>query len=171
VTYSFKPVMQSILHDPKNKKYGDCYPACIASVLGLPLSNVPHFYDNDRRTEHAQDMIDSFFQSVNMKLVSIYYGSAKLKDVLQGMAVHNDGVYYLISGASPRFPDKSDLRHCVVACGGVLVHDPHPDQSFIVDFPKKNPWGILIEVFTPDFAKSDGEHARGVAGRSPDGEV
>lgn len=37
-----KPVRQLYRHDPANGVYGDCWRACIASVLELPIEDVPH---------------------------------------------------------------------------------------------------------------------------------
>ena len=37
------PVKQEFVHDPSNGVYGDCQRAVIASLLDLPLSEVPHF--------------------------------------------------------------------------------------------------------------------------------
>ncbi len=38
------PLTQRYLHNPP-ETYGDCYRACIASLLDLGLDDVPHFYD------------------------------------------------------------------------------------------------------------------------------
>ena len=37
-------VEQTILHDPEKKNYGNCMQACVASLLNIPLNDVPHFH-------------------------------------------------------------------------------------------------------------------------------
>ncbi len=41
------PLMQRNHHDPANGIYGDCHRAAIASLLELPMDDVPHFCDAD----------------------------------------------------------------------------------------------------------------------------
>jgi len=155
----FKPVNQAILHDPKNGLYGDCYPACIATVLGLDLKEVPHFYDDDRRLEHAQEMIDDFFAGRGLAVATVSFGAARIKDVLVYCGLHLSNVMYVMSAGSPRFSEVKDgnliPRHAVVGCGGNLIHDPHPDKTFLVNVPKSDAWGISIEFYTPFVLEDD----------------
>lgn len=148
----FKPVEQAILHDPDNGKYGDCYPACIASVLGIGLDEIPHFYDADRRLKDAQEMIDDFFKGRGLSVCTISFGKAKVRDVLGYCGLHLSNTLYVMSAGSPRFSETEDgnliSRHAVVGCGGHLIHDPHPDKTFVVDVPDTDDWGVSIEIYT-----------------------
>jgi hypothetical protein len=39
-----KPIDQEFMHDPEKGIIGDCFRACIASILELDINEVPHFY-------------------------------------------------------------------------------------------------------------------------------
>lgn len=38
-----KPTKQTVLHDPANGKHGNCLSAVLASLLHLPIEDVPVF--------------------------------------------------------------------------------------------------------------------------------
>ncbi|HMY20843.1 MAG TPA: hypothetical protein PKA58_31180 [Polyangium sp.] len=98
------PVDQSVFHER-----GDCMSACIASILELPLEEVPHFakYDDWR------ERLDAWLRDRGMySIEGIFNGDWR-----------PDGLY-LLGGKSPRH----DGSHCVVARGHEVLHDPHPSR-------------------------------------------
>jgi len=46
-----KPVKQTIIHNPDNGMYGDCFRACVASLLEKPIEKVPHFCNREADRE------------------------------------------------------------------------------------------------------------------------
>lgn len=113
-----KPQPQTIFVDPANpKQIGNCLQAVIASVLELPLDEVPHFAQVDEDTEGA----------VNWWA----YLLAWLRDRgwrLDGTIMPDPGEVYLASGPSPR-----GVKHIVAYQHGRLLHDPHPSEAGLLE--------------------------------------
>ena len=49
------PHNQLIKHDPENGMYGDCQRTCIAVILDLHPSEVPHFCEDPTATRHDEN--------------------------------------------------------------------------------------------------------------------
>ncbi|WP_458317138.1 hypothetical protein [Mycolicibacterium brisbanense] len=115
---------QEYLHDPASGTVGDCWRACIASVIGCPITEVPHFV-RDHGTE--------WFEATNTWLTAqcgetVLYapGEPWAADELSTITRRP---YIILNGGSPR----GEFAHCVVAdvATGAVVHDPHPSRNGI----------------------------------------
>lgn len=107
---------------------GNCYPACIASLLDLELADVPHFFSMyGAGTDEAQDAILGWMQGRNQTSVCHEYAPWINRHFRDSLAI--------IGGNSPR----GDWQHAVIglitADGWRLVHDPHPSNDGIVGTP------------------------------------
>ena len=98
---------------------GNCFPACVASLLEIPLNQVPNI-------EELFDCYAWFDVFVCWLENKGYEYVVSTKDECE-----NSGDYYLVSGKSPR----GDFNHIVIYKDGKMVHDPHPDGT-----------GVLTEV-------------------------
>ena len=138
------PVFQTILADPERADghnaegiAGNCYQASLASVLELPLEQVPHFAQDGERWQEtssawlsAQGVIRSFY--VDEHLTRLTYplyvepGSDWWGTPASGAIL---GV--LGAGPSPRGP----FRHVVVLSpeSGLMIHDPHPSGAGVLE--------------------------------------
>ena len=90
---------------------GNCYAAAIASLLEIPITEVP----NVETLFHIEgqlwlDVMLKFLESKGYKL--------------QTKSVTEDGYYYIASGDSPR-----GVKHSVIYFNGKMVHDPHPTRE------------------------------------------
>jgi hypothetical protein len=150
-----KPQQQIYRHGIDNEN-GDCFRACIASLLELPTHAVPHFFSKENEERAQRNGEDPHIQVYNY-LAS--YGLAFLflpwNDHF-GYQLEYHGVHHILSGPSPRFPNDSTVAHLVIATGSIIVHDPHPDQRGLalgkdedywiemlapIDSPYTYPWG------------------------------
>jgi hypothetical protein len=93
-------VMQTAFGDPD----GNCFEACLASITGMPLADLPHFLEDGWFGDY-----DNWLRERGWGL--IHFGPAK--DVPAGFAI--------ASGPAPR-----GIMHSAVYRDGVLEHDPHP---------------------------------------------
>jgi len=116
-----KPVNQIYLHDPDNNSVGDCWRACIASVLELPIEEVPHFGLLDVREGRREEL--KFLSKYGYTIYAIY-GDGSMGNHPKIEVDENE--YYFAIGVSPR--DKN-VHHQVVCHKGEIVHDPHPDKT------------------------------------------
>jgi hypothetical protein len=112
-----KPVYQTKSGDGSNgTPHGNCVAACYASLLEIPIEDVPELSDpavapNQYRAEQAW---------LATRGLSIVHIRADEGQVMPG--VMSDAPFYMLSGISPR-----GFGHRVIARDGEIVHDPHPE--------------------------------------------
>lgn len=117
------PVTQTILHS--EDRIGNCLQACVASIFELPIDDVPHFVELE----------DTWFMAMNEWCLSRF----QCEPVMIEAKSHPFQVFlgsciYIASGVSPRASEKEpDLLHSCVYKDDELIHDPHPDQTGIMD--------------------------------------
>jgi hypothetical protein len=122
-----KPIKQTLFFDKDG--VGNCFEACIASILEINLEEVPMFHDND--------WFPYFFEWLVSKGYS-YHGTLNPDRI----TTYNKGVngYFIVAGDSPR---GSHIKggHAVVYKDGIMVHDPHPDNTGVLTIK----YGMMIE--------------------------
>lgn len=99
-------VTQSILHGDASGRPGNCLQAAVASLLELPLDDVPHFVEYEDWLERLAEFCTAHGFRPIMRPVTA--------PVAYGMAW----------GPSPR-----DVRHAVVWTEGEMAWDPHPSRA------------------------------------------
>lgn len=106
----------------KQLELKDCWRTCIASILGLPAKEVPHFYEiAGWDTDLAEMMAKQWLHSKGYNLVTVQFaGGASFEDMLQLFSKVTDGLYYIMSGRSK---SKSE-NHAVVCKDAQVVLDP-----------------------------------------------
>ena len=105
-----KPVDQTRFGDEE----GNCFQACLASVLEIPLDKVPDFcsmYSEDNWHSEVQDWLMRFY-GMSMLCVKCPVGN-----VLRGLT-------FIAAGLSERF-----VEHAVIMRDGKVIHDPHPSRT------------------------------------------
>jgi hypothetical protein len=111
------PVKQSKLYVPDGIHNGNCYAACLASLLDLPLWMVPPWEDMFGR--------GAWYQRTEEWLQRMF-GLTILRT--KGHEVEAMPEFYIANGLSPR-----DVYHSVIFSAGKLVHDPHPSNAGIAE--------------------------------------
>ncbi len=116
------------LHDPDNGQYGDCFRACIASLMDMPAESVPHVLENYGAEEDAD-----FIGRMNDWLrphgfLFLEFPTACDEDNLSRVSRgYFYDLHYVLLGTSPR-----GCNHNAIYKAGDLVHDPHPDGGGII---------------------------------------
>lgn len=124
-----KLVTQTLFGGPDGavEEIGNCYPACLASLLDLDLASVPHFFQLHADAEAALDETLRFLRRHGYTTMSF--------DWAPWLNRYAPGTLAIFSGQSPR----GDWKHAVVgeitADGWRLAHDPHPSRAGIVGDP------------------------------------
>jgi hypothetical protein len=114
-----KPVDQTTFGEEK----GNCFSACVASILEISIEEVPFFMGPGAWWPRFQEWLEK----------RDYYPlswSVPEKDQ-KNMAPY--GVH-ILSGKSPRDIQYPEYSHAVVACGSEIIHDPHPSRDGIESF-------------------------------------
>lgn len=115
-----KPVDQTIF----GPELGNCFAACVASVLELPLEDVPNFCEGG---DHGWfDRLRAWLRPRGLWALTCKLG---------GKPGASDGGWYpeglhIAGGQSPRHA----CLHAVVARGNEIVHDPHPSRAGVLSF-------------------------------------
>jgi len=123
------PQKQLLNHKPP-ESYGDCHRAALASILDLPILDVPHFMHGlgPKEGNEFERRQKEFLLYLGLVPICVPFdGSAGLDAVLQTLGAQCPGIYYLIGGDAGR-----GVGHTVVGCGGEIVHDPHPANIGII---------------------------------------
>lgn len=121
----FKPVMQTI-----SGIGGNCFQACVASIFGLDLAAVPHFFaksNGGNMTQEEWDAIRTFAAEHKTQALGIEMPEEpELRDKLFA-----SGLLYVAIGPSY----SGTFGHCVVGKRGEMVHDPFEDGKFLAGEP------------------------------------
>lgn len=113
------PVFQSKLYAADGIHNGNCFAACLASLLEIPLWMVPPFEDMFGRghgqwRERSEEWLARMF---GMKLVRV---EEHVPPALPE--------FYIANGPAAR-----GVHHSVVYRRGELAHDPHPSKGGVLD--------------------------------------
>lgn len=130
------PVDQEFVHDLSIGQQGDCFRACIASVLELPISEVPHF----AQLTHGSSSSAFWNMAYDWLEARGYEYTFRSR---MNRADQDKAEYHMMTGPSPR---GNGTYHCVVAQGGVIVHDPHPTRAGLTGDPANWRWNYLTKI-------------------------
>lgn len=96
---------------------GDCLAACIATILGIPLAEIPNVCAESAGPQ------STWLERLNAWLRSRGWVAVLVEG---GPGPWADGLPLIVTGPSPR-----GLLHATVWRGGEMVHDPHPSRAGI----------------------------------------
>ena len=118
--------MTPVFQTKFGKGQGNCFAACLASLLDLSIEEVPNFCHEERNNTYWMRKVQKWLLKYDLGIVSLNF--YKLEDMKEAIKIGNfpKNVYYIISGQSPR-----GLLHAVIGQNGEVVHDPHPDGGGI----------------------------------------
>jgi hypothetical protein len=114
-----KPIKQTTFGWP----HGNCYAACVASVLELPLEDMP-LVPADADFNAAWD---GWFASRGLTRINFNVAAA---------GTWRPEGYSILCGINPRGirNEQGELvHHATVALNGTPLHDPHPDNTFLLE--------------------------------------
>ena len=112
------PQRQTIFVHSHPKGWGNCQSAAMASVLGLPLSEVIDTASDEVREKGFWPAIYEWLNDRGLKVITIGPKDDRL-----------NGAYSIGKGPSPR----GNFHHAVVCKNGVMVFDPHPSDDGVLE--------------------------------------
>jgi len=124
-------------------KRGNCYAACIASILELPLEIVPNFCEH----RDWQQRSKAWLAERGLGIVTISYAS--VFPFPDGSFPLPSG-YCILSGLGPR-----GYRHCCVGFEDKVVFDPHPSGAGLVK-PDEIEYFVILNPHYTILEPSDG---------------
>ncbi len=114
------PVKQTRLSDEKNGIHGNCFTACLASLLDLRIEDVPDF------SLIGSAWADNFFDFLGRNGCE-FNGLSHFEDINQEKGI--DG-FLIVGGESPRGTARG---HSVIYKDGKPFFDPHPSNQFLIE--------------------------------------
>jgi hypothetical protein len=142
-----KPVDQQVLHDAEHGIRGDCFRACLASILELPPESVPMAFNPNG----WRGVINAWLAPLGL-----FYFDIRADDPMCEGLLHASP-YHIITGPSPR---GGGVRHAVVGHRGVIEHDPHPTRAGLLGGDRS--YGFLL-CQSPEVVAALWTQARGAA--------
>lgn len=118
---------QTILADDPKRK-GNCVAACVASILGVPLAEVPHFIEFGIAYGDSEDVKVSHGNNWWAMMLGFLAGRGLWVVELETVTDADTDEFVLVAGMSPR-----GVVHQVIYRGGRLWHDPHPSRAGVLD--------------------------------------
>lgn len=113
------PQKQTVETDFVSGRQGNCLATCVASMLDIPVSQVPNFIES----EDMFGLLGKFLAERGYEFKGFwYYPPPDWANQFRGV----DG-YAIIGGPSPR---PYVHAHAVIYKNGLPFFDPHPDDKF-----------------------------------------
>lgn len=106
-----KPIMQTKFGADE----GNCFAACVASMLEINIDDVPDFYTLAQEKKSHWSILFEQWLLENYEIYPLFLYEH-----------HQLPVFYIAGGDSWR-----DIPHSVIYKTGEMVHDPHPDGTGI----------------------------------------
>lgn len=124
------PVMQTAFG-----RQGNCFEACIASLLDMSIDRVPDLAAYDDNGESI-GRLNEWLSKIGLA----YFEARIPRNEVQEFFSDKD-FYHVMVGPTSRF---TDLQHAVIGRRGQLAHDPHPDGVGILPEPESLRIGVII---------------------------
>jgi hypothetical protein len=134
-----KPTQQTILHDPANGQYGNCLSAVLASLLHLPIQQIPLFNEPGRWMQQLNDWLRPFGLGYLVLTPDSFRDACGIVGLV--------GCYHEIAGPSQRW---ANTDHACVGVDGHVAFDPHPSAAGLQEvtscgvFIALEPWRFTI---------------------------
>lgn len=132
------PAFVSNRHDPEAGQYGDCVRACIASILELSTSDVPHFVGDGCNAETMFQRIRKFLNPLGFTVYVAAYEGATRDEILSGVADSNPDATYILIGS------LGDADHAVVCQGDKVAHNPQWYPMPFVGPASNGYWVVMV---------------------------
>lgn len=130
-----KPVDQTQLYDPTHQSPpGNCWSACIASILECTLDELPNEAHYWQPGMHPRKSWPPFYNAMICWLAKRNLTLIEIRT--DNIEVDWGDSYEILSGPSPR---DNNILHSVVGYAGKIVHDPHPTKQGLSEIDGR-PW-------------------------------
>lgn len=113
------PMDQTLFLDENGKDIGNCYIACMASLLERPIGAIPNFVDDYEDWEWFDRCRRWCREELGMDILAIDFNASSPDFKLHG--------FWIAVGET----EFSECNHAVIYYDDNMVHDPHPRKGGI----------------------------------------
>lgn len=142
------PHPQKFRHAPEHGVWGDCWRACIASLLDLPLEEVPHVLDQGVEIDVGRPALHAWLKPRGLSTF-MFPMSGSLQEVLTAIGEWNPDAFYMLVGKS-----RTGCNHIVICRGNEIIHDTGITQPGIIGPCIEDDTYFWIEVLVHDGGKA-----------------
>jgi hypothetical protein len=118
-----KPVFQSDRGNPERTEAGDCFRACVASILERPLDTVPHFFQGQRVgtviSPQRETAMQDWFGLLGLGFVTLPLRADTPEQAMGMFGSRYPSLYYILIGQT-----RKGVNHAIVCRGAYVAHDP-----------------------------------------------
>jgi hypothetical protein len=107
------PVMQTKFTDEAAGRIGNCFSACLASLLDISIEKVPPFEELQENRRRELQVLAFFVRLHGFVFVDRYRKQPP-----------HDGQHYIAAMITPL---SENIVHCVIMRDGKVVHNPNPN--------------------------------------------
>jgi hypothetical protein len=123
-----RPQRATITSDPAAGAVGDTNRAALATVLDLPIDEVPHFSAEHRTPTDAWAAERDWLAERDLVRINIAYpGNTSIGEIMVAVAMLNPGIYHLLTGV-----DRQGFGRTVICVNGRVAFDPGHDDDGVV---------------------------------------
>jgi hypothetical protein len=118
-----KAVFQSDRGNPQRTEAGDCFRACVASILERPLDTVPHFFRGQRVgtviSPQRETAMQDWFGLLGFGFVTMPLWADTPEQALATFGSRYPNLHYILIGQT-----RKGVNHAIVCRGTYIAHDP-----------------------------------------------
>lgn len=129
------PYHTSVLHNPKIGQIGDCWRACIGSIIDAPPANIPNFMEHDGAISFTQ----AWLKERGWAFEGIALTASTPNQALQVSAALRPGKYLIFSGSTWK-----GTGHSVVVKDGQIIHNPTEGAQIVSPCEDGRYWANVI---------------------------
>jgi hypothetical protein len=121
---------------------GNCFAACIASLLHTSIDDVPNLQGDETWRTYI-DRVHEWLSEIGLAYIEVKRGGFET-------CASDMWGYHLICGDGPRKRETGQIiQHAVVGCAGRILWDPHPSRDGLLPESPTNPYyfGFLMQRF------------------------
>lgn len=147
-----RPVYQTLFggSDSEPETMGNCYPACIATLLELPLEVVPHVYQMyPGQWVRAAEEMRAFLSGLGCTMLMFNWTEDEQGEWTRSAF---EGWPVVITVQSPRGPWLHAVVGRIKGTGWELLHDPFPGQPS-VHLERVVPDSFEVVLFNPNHGR------------------
>jgi hypothetical protein len=128
--------------DPDYKNIGNCFVACIASILEKPLEIFPDYVEAITVCQGERQLAWNYHwvEISNFLAENFNLGMLEVSTNLDSLNTLFHECFYIATGTSIR-----NSIHAVVYKGHEMVHDPHPSGDGLIDIK----WHLYFVSLNP----------------------
>jgi hypothetical protein len=144
---------QTIAHDSTTGRNGNCFAAALASIIGIDVQNVPHFYEDASSDSSGIDAviakwIGQWLAGIGLMKISTLVQADSLNEVIDTIEELQSfpGYPVLVSGTT-----SAGVAHVVIVKDGAVLWDPSTSNAGLAGPIVEGFWLIEWIVQKGDF--------------------